>query len=232
MTAFPPEVITCNLVVGKWFNLAGPVGGKVAVRPSRNLVWAATGDSLLDQTISVTADQFGAASVSVPVVDQPGWVDADDPRQAVTGWYYVVTAYPSGGTPWAKPVSPVTGQESIDVEMQPNGSAQPPQMVTPPAVTSVNGSTGAVTVEGMTDAGLTAIAADPDSAFAAQQKATFVAVLPNVGSLSYDGSGNVIEDQDGTTYTYNGDGTVATITKGGVTRTLTYNTDGTIASVA
>lgn len=56
--------------------------------------------------------------------------------------------------------------------------------------------------------------------------------LPPEGSLTYDGSGNVIEDSAGVVYTYNADNTVDTITYDGETRTLTYNADGTIGSVA
>jgi hypothetical protein len=55
--------------------------------------------------------------------------------------------------------------------------------------------------------------------------------IPTAGAYTYDGSGRVQTDPDGNTYTYNTDDTVATITKGGVTRTATYNANG-IASWA
>jgi YD repeat-containing protein len=54
-------------------------------------------------------------------------------------------------------------------------------------------------------------------------------------SYTYNGDGTVATETVAgvvTTYTYNGDGTVATSTRAGVTRTYTYNADGTIASVA
>jgi hypothetical protein len=55
-------------------------------------------------------------------------------------------------------------------------------------------------------------------------------VLPTAGSYTYNGDGTVATDPDGNSYTYNSDGTVHTITKGGATRTATYNADLSIAS--
>lgn len=57
-------------------------------------------------------------------------------------------------------------------------------------------------------------------------------ILPTVGNFTYDGSGNVLTDPDGNTYTWNADGTVATQTRGGVTRTYNWNSDGTLGSVS
>lgn len=37
---------------------------------------------------------------------------------------------------------------------------------------------------------------------------------------------------DSMSITYNGDGTVATVTEDGVVKTMTYNSDGTIATIA
>lgn len=56
--------------------------------------------------------------------------------------------------------------------------------------------------------------------------------LPTVGAYTYDTNGNVLTDPDGNTYTWNTDGTPATQTRGGVTRTFTWNTDGTLGSVS
>jgi YD repeat-containing protein len=64
---------------------------------------------------------------------------------------------------------------------------------------------------------------------------TFAPLLEPAATYTYNGDGTVASETIGgvaTAYTYNGDGTVATATRAGVTRTFTYNTDGTIASVA
>lgn len=59
----------------------------------------------------------------------------------------------------------------------------------------------------------------------------YVPQVPSVGSYTYDASGRVTGDPDGNVYTYNGDDTVNTITKNGVTRTASYGANG-IASWA
>jgi YD repeat-containing protein len=56
--------------------------------------------------------------------------------------------------------------------------------------------------------------------------------LPAVGSYSYDANGNVLADPDGNTYTWNTDGTVATQTRNGVTRTFHYDDAGNLVSVS
>lgn len=66
--------------------------------------------------------------------------------------------------------------------------------------------------------------------------ANYAPKVSAVGAYTYDGNGNVTATPDGTTYTWESDGTggyrVKTETSGGVTRTFTYNTDGTLGSVA
>lgn len=65
---------------------------------------------------------------------------------------------------------------------------------------------------------------------------TYAPLSSPVGSYTYDGNGNVETTPDGTTYTWESDGSggyrVATETVNGVTRTFTYNGDGTLGSVA
>lgn len=51
--------------------------------------------------------------------------------------------------------------------------------------------------------------------------------LPDSDTLS-----GVDSAVDSMSITYNGDGTVATVTEDGVVKTMTYNSDGTIATIA
>ena len=63
---------------------------------------------------------------------------------------------------------------------------------------------------------------------------TFVYSNP-AASYTYNADGTVAtvtENGIVTTYTYNPDGTVATINQNAVTRTYSYNADGTISGVA
>jgi len=67
-----------------------------------------------------------------------------------------------------------------------------------------------------------------DATIAAQHTAddsTYGTLLTPVETIAYNGDGTVASQTIGgvaTTYTYNGDGTVATETRSGVTRTYTY----------
>jgi hypothetical protein len=60
--------------------------------------------------------------------------------------------------------------------------------------------------------------------------ATYQPALPAVGNFTYSG-GNVTQDPEGHTYTYNTDGTVATEVFNGVTRTYNW-TAGVLTSVS
>lgn len=54
-------------------------------------------------------------------------------------------------------------------------------------------------------------------------------------SITYNGDGSiatVTENGVTTTYTYNGDGTVATDTRDGITRTYTYDGSGNLTEIA
>jgi YD repeat-containing protein len=64
---------------------------------------------------------------------------------------------------------------------------------------------------------------------------TYAGVVPAASSYTYNGDGTVATETVAgvtTTYTYNADGTVATAVRAGVTRTFTWNGDGTLGSVA
>jgi hypothetical protein len=58
-----------------------------------------------------------------------------------------------------------------------------------------------------------------------EQQIAILDSLPTIGGITYDGSGNVLTDNEGNSYTYNSDGSIATITNGTVVRTFTYTGD-------
>lgn len=94
-------------------------------------------------------DGTGIVTFTVPHVDQAGFVDGAG--NAVTMWAYhvKVTARMSDRSTqeWDTPFQPVMGQTDIDLDLVRDGSITAPVSAPVPAVTSVNGKTGAVTVE-------------------------------------------------------------------------------------
>ncbi|QRY40841.1 hypothetical protein JVX92_00670 [Microbacterium hominis] len=109
------------------------------------VTWAADGTSLLPVT-QFYKEGGGANSIRLPVVDQPGWVDGG--QNPYTGWVYKITESINGVTKpqRTKFYAPVMGQTFADFDLIPDGSIGHPMVGNAPAVTSVNGQTGAVTI--------------------------------------------------------------------------------------
>ena len=97
-------------------------------------------------------------------------------------------------------------------------------------------------VEAVEDAAVGAMVADPgsdtraavDARITAVGNATYAPAFGTTG-ITYNGDGSVAtvtENGVTTTYTYNGDGTVHTDTRLGVTRTYTYDGSGNLTGIA
>lgn len=147
--ALPSGVTTCTLSVGPFFDALGTaITATMTVTPKYGtgvdfITWTATGESMTSKAVTGTVQGDGSVQLVVPVVDQDGWTDPN--AAAFTNWSYLV-AWTAGDKSGSKYVLPVEGQTSIDVDKIGGGSAGSPTSATVPAVTSVNGQTGAVTV--------------------------------------------------------------------------------------
>lgn len=149
--AYPTGVALVAVTAGSAINFAGveqrisveitPVLGGNATR----LIWAATGQLMIDGTDTYAAEAGGIVSFAVPNPDQSGFIDGTG--NAVRNWSYraKVTV---GGRTWNQSFQPVAGQITIDLDMIPDGQTTAPTSAPVPAVTSVNGQTGAVVVQG------------------------------------------------------------------------------------
>lgn len=150
--ALPSGVSTFTLQFGRLVNtFGGPMGTRLTVEPSHELVWAATGDRISAvSVVSAAVDgEFGV--VQLPHTDQPGFVDLNG--NAITDFWYTVRATDvmSGRVVSAKVTRHIQATSDIgfvDLEMIPVDTVVAPAGSVPlPAVTSVNGQTGAVVVD-------------------------------------------------------------------------------------
>lgn len=119
------------------------VGGKVARLRYGN-------QTLIPDAHVFTDNGTGVVSFRLHHVDQDGFATADG--KSVTMWAYkiiaqIVTASGSKNSlQWL--VQPIQGQTEIDLDSVPTGEHAHPVLGVIPAVTSINGQTGAVTVDG------------------------------------------------------------------------------------
>lgn len=116
------------------------IGGTVG-----RLLWAATGQPVVFGSKTFTGVAGTVASFTVPNPDQPGFIDGAG--NAVSKWAYSAVVE-VGSQRWTQAFQPVSGQSSIDLDMVQDGQVSAPVSAPVPAVTSVNGQTGAVVVSG------------------------------------------------------------------------------------
>lgn len=155
--AYPAGVTTCNLVAGTAINPFGDDAViSMTVTPNfgtlaKRIIHGATGTIMAAFPKTYTSSLGGSVIVPVPHVNQSGWLNSLG--QAYTMWSYDLTIQIESGTnnrvTYSQTVQPVVGQTSIDIDLLPDGTgvASPISSVIP-AVTSVNGQTGNVTVSG------------------------------------------------------------------------------------
>lgn len=156
MPTYPPGFSTAIVTVGEVVDFFGsePATLTVEVTPflgerATHIVHNETGVAMAATTRVFDSDT-GTVSFSLPHTDMPGWVD--ESGRTVSRWKYVirVTAKPLdprvSPISWKKEISPVIGQNLIDLELVPS-TVTAEQFTLPPApVTTVNGQTGAVTI--------------------------------------------------------------------------------------
>lgn len=147
--ALPVGVQTCEVTFGPFTDFQGnPVRGRVSFKPSRSLIWVATGVPILASVITVSLDENGAGSVYLPYTDQPGF--ADGAGHSVTNWTYLATFALAGDVDAPSPTyfQLPTGPAQIDLDLATPMGASNGTLVDMPAVLSVNGQTGHVVVTG------------------------------------------------------------------------------------
>jgi lysophospholipase L1-like esterase len=158
MPTWPIGVETVSIPFGKGIVSTGEMTAatldvEVLFTGTQSAVWDGDGTPLYDFSVKSNANEGQVGSVTIPVVDQAGWLDDD--QRAYTMWGYKLTETPRygsmQGTPRTKYLQPLSGQGEIDFDRIPNGRIGLPVSAPVVPVTSVNGQTGAVTVEGMTE---------------------------------------------------------------------------------
>jgi acetyl esterase/lipase len=166
--SLPAGVSTFELLFGKTFDFEGtPLRTDLVITPSHELVWEATGDRLVPIKVSKDANEGEYGSVNLPHTDQAGFVNLKG--EAIIDWWYTVQSTDRKGRtaasgPKTRKLQATSDQLTIDLDLVPtDGSVGPVGSAVLPAVTSVNGETGAVTVAGATDGGVAALIVDDES---------------------------------------------------------------------
>lgn len=113
-------------------------------------VWSASGDVLLPIEANRSASDGTDEEIAIPAVDQDGWVDGSG--RAFKGWSYkaVVTFKSAEGRTHQESVvfKPLVGQSQIDLDLLPSSAPGVPSSGDIAVVTSINGLTGAVELDG------------------------------------------------------------------------------------
>lgn len=157
--ALPTGVTTATVTIGRAGDFTGEEGVvKVEVTPNfggtaNRLIWSATGwvfEAWKRTYPNTSGDGSATTTFELPHVDQDGWVSPD--QEPFTGWSYTIkvtaTAADKQKTTYTKVISPLVGQDNIDLDLLPDAAAGTPTIGDVPAVLTVNGETGHVTVTG------------------------------------------------------------------------------------
>jgi len=161
----PAGVTTC-LVFKKAPVSFGGESGKVylEVTPSVRLVHTETGTSFADFVESVVPADGGVAQIMLPHTDQPGFTD--EAGNAFINWHYTARVrFEKGNDKKHLPLTTFqlpSGQTEVDLSLIPSGAPSLPTLAPVATVTSINGQTGAVTVEGVS---YLQLARDPQALF-------------------------------------------------------------------
>lgn len=148
--AWPNGMELVTVTVGSSLSFFGDEQAiKVTVTPviggtGGRLIWAATGQPVVIGSKTFQGVAGTVASFTVPNPDQSGFIDGAG--NAVTNWAYSAVVE-VGSQRWTQAFQPVAGQSSIDLDMVQDGQVSAPVSAPVPAVTSVNGKTGPVTIE-------------------------------------------------------------------------------------
>lgn len=155
--AYPAGVTQATITVGgsiDWFgeqvqslraDVTPVIGGG-----ADHLVHRETGVTMVVASRSFSDNGTGFLSFQIPHVDQRGWFDGSG--RETTMWAYSVQVsvglQDGSRKKWRKTVQPLVGQESIDLDLVQDGQVTAPVAAPVPVVTSVNGQTGAVVIDG------------------------------------------------------------------------------------
>lgn len=156
--ALPDGILAGTVTFGQAVSLIGgrPTSMTFTIKPTHDLVHAATGIQILDFTETITVEEGMPGTITLPYTDQPGFRNAAG--DSFTGWAYTVSGVfrgPSGQSKtFTKNFQLPMGQEVVDFDLIPGGSISLPVTAPVARVTSVLGKTGAVTAEDFADAGL------------------------------------------------------------------------------
>lgn len=146
-----PEGITTALVhMDPPQSFIGSMGRLFAtVKPSASLVWAATGTPLGNFLDKIHMDPGQPLELWLPHTDQDGFLDASG--NPYKNWFYTIkVTYERDGQriPFAEREFQIQSMlTSVDLALIPSGDVMPPEVQgPPPAVISVNGMSGTVTL--------------------------------------------------------------------------------------
>ncbi len=194
--ALPADILKTTVTFGKSYDAMGDNATvTVKLTPSHRLLWEATGDYISPFEAVSVADSGVVGSFTV-ARDQPGFRNQDGDE--IRGWFYTATVTETRGKQsllYRKVFTPTIDQALIDLDALPiDGIVQPPGSAPVPAVTSVNGQSGAVVVEGASDTNVAGLVADDESLTGQALRDKFVPVGSVAsgatwGSSSVSGSG-------------------------------------------
>lgn len=145
--ALPPGVTTAVVTFGSPASgFSGEdVSTTLTITPSHSVYHASTGAPLLAFTIKASAGEGLPGSVVLPHTDQAGFLDASG--NAFTNWAYTAEgSWRSGSSQinFKKNFQLPTGQETVDLDLIPNGTIGLPVTAPTITVTSFLGKTGAI----------------------------------------------------------------------------------------
>jgi len=173
--ALPDDILKGTVTFGQAVSLIGgrPTSMTFTIKPTHDLVHAATGIQILDFTEQITVEEGMPGSVTLPFTDQPGF--RNSAGDEFKDWAYQVTGVFRGQGGQSKSFSKnfqlPMGQSVVDFDLIPGGSISLPVTAPVARVTSVLGKAGAITVEDFVDAGLGGGGAVPDEGITAQKLA-------------------------------------------------------------
>lgn len=154
--AFPADVKLVRVTCGTGYDFSGdPIAITLEVTPVlggslKRLVHAATGTFMTRDALTFKSDPGSPATFTVPSPAQAEtWKDGSG--EFFTNWSYsvTVTTRTSSGKiqSWIQSFQPVAGQDTVDLDLVPDGQIGSPTSAPAPAVTSVNGQSGAVVID-------------------------------------------------------------------------------------
>jgi hypothetical protein len=149
--SLPAGIATVTLTIGPGVDFAGNAlpAGRVTFKPSANVTWQADGTPLFASEMTVELDENGTGQIVLPATDQNGFINGSG--STIKNWTYLVTWKFADPTiippaPFNIQLPAAVAEADLDLLIPTSGSAG--VVVSMPAVLSVNGQTGNVTVSG------------------------------------------------------------------------------------